>query len=112
MEVKRTEPNRIGKRFKLRQFLGCVDEGASFGDRRRATSLQPRLIRPAALARAEARCLRVGTAEVKRHIFPFWQPRRTRGPAINPGGTDRVVERVIGCAVAPANRLPTRFIVG
>ena len=101
-------PARLGERREARQLVGALDQPAGLRHRGGLPLGERGLGRPAALAGAEAGLLGGGRARVERDVLAPRQPRAARGPAIDPGGAHRIVERAVRRAVAALHRLPAR----
>ncbi len=94
----------------LGRLLGLLDPRARLADRFHLRIGRAELVRPAALAGAIARHLRLRDGWKERDVLTLGWPRGAARPAINSGGADGEQELAIEGRVAALDRLPALFV--
>jgi hypothetical protein len=109
MEVIRADTDGSGEIVQWRRCVSRLNQPAGLGDFLSVLLRRQRLIRLAALARTETRSFRVCARPVKRDVLAIGETRRTRRPAIDATGRDRIIEFAIAGSIARRDRLPAAF---
>ena len=110
VEVEAAHAGGVRQRVEARHLVRLLDRTAGFCDQCCLTLGERGFVRPAALARAEARALGGGAARMEADVLASRPARRAGRPAIDAGREHRVVERAIRRAVAPQDRVPALVV--
>ena len=112
VEVKAAHAGGPGERVEARRLFGLLDQATGMRHHRRVAFGQRLLVRPAALARAKARRLRLLAGGVEGDVRAARQARGAARPAVHAGGQDRIVKHSDRGAVTASDRIPPRIAGG